>query len=200
MRKKIFMVVAATMVCATLVVGCGNNKKESGKEATKETATEITETAPSETDSVEETEEVDASLGEEIAAKYGVKLESNQGIITSEDGEAIVVTLLDGYKFLTQHVENYITMEKIDYSESYKVFDCTDMLTEEVMNENAEVEDYGNGLFVQSDKTSAIIKAFWFDGDTKVVVMYTNDTDNSTDFDTVLANIKSIIENLKACK
>ena len=63
MKKKIFSVIAATLILAAIITSCGS---------AEETKTEVTETTPEETVTEEVTEETTTSIsGEEFYAKSG---------------------------------------------------------------------------------------------------------------------------------
>lgn len=200
MKKKVLVAVVATMVCAALAVGCGKSKTGSGNMVNNENATEITETVSFETESDATIEETYIPVSERVADRFGVKLESNQGIISGTDDVAVTMTIPDGYKFTTQYADNSVSMLNDEYSESYEIFVCNDTFTEEYMNKYYDVEDYGNGCFIQADKQDKIINAFWFGDGVKIAFLYTNGTGNPTNFDAVSANIMSIIESFNICK
>lgn len=200
MKKRTLLAVVATMLCVT-VVGCGKNNNKSTDVDLQHGMTVVETgnqgTLAIESESTEPLEDEDIKVGESIAAKFGVQLKNNQGIVTAKEDEAIVITALDGYKFLSQFTENCVVIEKNDYSESFRIYDCTGTLTEEYMKEQFKVEDMGNGCFLQTDSTT---RMFYFNDNVSVTVVYTNNTDKTTDIEMVTANFKALVENFKIVK
>lgn len=200
MIKKIFMTVVATLACAALA-GCGMNNNDSHVvdilPGMSIVATGNQGTLSLDADNIDPFADVVVKVGDSVAAKYGVQLESNQEIVSAKEGEAIVVTALDGYKFSTQYTENTATLVKNDYSESYRIYDCTGSLNIDVLKEHYEIKDLGNGFYLQTDSG---IKGFWIKDNVSVTILYTNNTNSATDIEKVTANMISIIDTFKICK
>lgn len=188
--KKIFLlaVVAAT-VCVTMI-GCGKNNSKPQVEKV-ETESSIEETQAS------NSEEYKMPTAESVAKEYGVKLADNQSIVTGKEGEAVVITALEGFKFANRYRENNVALEKEDHSAIYYIFDCTGNLTEESLKENYEVMAMGDGCYYS---TQDGLKIFCFKDNAVIVVSCVEINDDeivnieNVDVENVTANIKALAE------
>lgn len=198
MKKNILLVAIATMTCAT-VAGCSTNSSEpnvvpqapeTSVEAVSTQGAEATKPDTNPTDNAEST----FSVSDRLAQKFNVKLEDNQYIITDREQEAIVLTAPDGFKFQTRYSPNDAYLVNGDYSESYTIYDCASTLKKETLSQMKDVEDLGDGYYIQKKDS---IKAFCLKDDRKVTIVYTNADKNNVDTAKMMDTVKALVDGAK---
>lgn len=184
MNKKFIFITVAAMTCM-LMAGCG-------KDNSKPKDVETTPTAEITAEPTAEEQKSDVDI---LAEKFNVELADNQYIITANEEEAIVLTAPEGFKFETRYSSNNAYLVSEDYSESYIIYDCTGTLTKESLAEMEDVQDMGDGCYIEKKE---LVKAYCFKDDASVAIVYNNT--NGIDVEQATANIKSLVEELKICK
>lgn len=214
MKKKVLITAVAAMTCMAMA-GCSNSSSKvveiapgvtivaTGNQGTL--TMEPNEENPLATvDFVDpmgdaSTEEEYVPVVESVADSFNVKLEDNQYIITANDKneEAIVFTAPEGYKFENRYGFNEAYLVNEDYSDSYLIIDSTGTLTKESLTKMKDVEDKGDGCFIEKKEA---IKAFCFKDDASISIVYNNTKDENVDVDKAVAAIKALVAEMKICK
>lgn len=210
MNKKVLLVGVAAMACVAMV-GCGKNNSESrvvelapGVTVIEEgnQGTMILETNPDNPlgqiifdDPMVESA---PNTAESLAEKYGVTLADDQAMITSQEGEAVVITAPKGCTFAKEYSDNCAVLRDAEGNEIYRIYDCSNGTTETELKEKHQVEDLGNGCYLQTDPA---VRVFCFKDNAGVVVAYTRaSSDASVDVETAKKDCLSLIEGMKFCK